>query len=135
MGYRTRTWEGNDQPFLDLYIGNVEADGEITRVRPFSNAVNSKYHDAMVAFSPDLREIYFTSNNYMDGKVRSSNLKIFRANVGSSGSRTNVQTLTINNDKFSTGHPFVSKDGKKLYYISDMPGGKGGTDIYVVTDQ
>jgi len=132
-GISNKTWEGNDQPFLDLYIGNVEADGEITRVRPFSNAVNSKYHDAMVAFSPDLSQIYFTSNNYMDGKVRSSNLKIFRANVGTSGSRTNVQTLTINNDKFSTGHPFVSKDGKKLYYISDMPGGKGGTDIYVVT--
>ena len=63
----------------------------------------------MVAFSPDLKEIYFTSNNYMDGKVRSSNFKIFRATVGSSGSRINVMTLPINNDKFSTGHPFVSK--------------------------
>jgi len=132
-GISSKKWEGNDQPFLDLYIGNVEPDGEITRVRPFSSAVNSKYHDAMVAFSPDLREIYFTSNNYMGGKVRSSNLKIFRANIGESGSRTNIMTLTINNDKFSTGHPFISKDGKKLYYISDMPGGYGGTDIYVVS--
>lgn len=132
-GISNKTWEGNDQPFLDLYIGNVEPDGEISRVRPFSSAVNSKYHDAMVAFTPDLKEIYFTSNNYMGGKVRSSNLKIFRGNIGESGSRTNIMTLTINNDKFSTGHPFVSKDGKKLYYISDMPGGYGGTDIYVVT--
>jgi len=132
-GISNKTWDGNDQPFLDLYIGNVEADGEITRVRPFSSSVNSKYHDAMVAFSPDLKEIYFTSNNYMDGKVRSGNLKIFRATVGSSGNRINVMTLPINNDKFSTGHPFVSKDGKKLYYISDMPGGLGGTDIYEVT--
>lgn len=132
-GISNKTWDGNDQPFLDLYIGNVETDGEITRVRPFSNSVNSKYHDAMVAFSPNLREIYFTSNNFMDGKVRSSNLKIFRATVSSSGNRINVVTLPINNDKYSTGHPFVSKDGKKLYYISDMPGGLGGTDIYEVT--
>lgn len=132
-GISNKTWEGNDQPFLDLYIGNVEADGEITRIRPFSNAVNSKYHDAMVAFSPDLSEIYFTSNNYMGGKVRSSNLKIFRATIGASGSKTNVMTLPFNNDKFSTGHPFISKDGKKLYYISDMPGGYGGTDIYEVS--
>ena len=131
-GISNKKWEGNDQPFLDLYIGNVEPDGEITRVRPFSNVVNSKYHDAMVAFSPDLSEIYFTSNNYMGGKVRSSNLKIFKATIGGSGQRTNVMTLPINNDKYSTGHPFVSKDGKKLYYISDMPGGYGGTDIYVV---
>ena len=132
-GISNKTWEGNDQPYLDLYIGNVEPDGEITRVRPFSSAVNSKYHDAMVAFSPDLTEIYFTSNNYMDGKVRSSNLKIFKATIGSSGIRTDIVTLPINNDKFSTGHPFVSKDGKKLYYISDMPGGYGGTDIYEVS--
>ena len=48
-GISNKTWEGNDQPFLDLYIGNVEEDGEITRVRPFSSAVNSKYHEAMVA--------------------------------------------------------------------------------------
>ncbi|MCA0933198.1 OmpA family protein [Lutimonas saemankumensis] len=132
-GISNKRWEGNDQPFLDLYIGNVEPDGEITRVRPFSSAVNSKYHDAMVAFTPDLKEIYFTSNNYMGGKVRSSNLKIFRASLTSSGVRNNIMTLPINNDKFSTGHPFVSKDGKKLYYISDMPGGMGGTDIYEVT--
>ena len=132
-GISNKTWEGNDQPFLDLYIGNLEADGEITRVRPFSSAVNSKYHDAMVAFSPDLKELYFTSNNYMGGKIRSSNLKIFRANIGDSGSRTNIMTLTINNDKYSTGHPFVSKDGKKLYFISDMPGGYGETDIYEVS--
>jgi outer membrane protein OmpA-like peptidoglycan-associated protein len=132
-GISNKTWEGNDQPFLDLYIGNVEPDGEITRVRPFSSAVNSKYHDAMVAFSPDLTEIYFTSNNYMDGKVRSSNLKIFKATIGTFGNRTDVVTLPINNDKFSTGHPFVTKDGTKLYYISDMPGGYGGTDIYEVS--
>ena len=132
-GISNKTWEGNDQPFLDLYMGNVEEDGEITRVRPFSSAVNSKYHEAMVAFSPNLKELYFTSNNYMGGKVRSSNLKIFRANIGESGSRTNIKTLTINNDKYSTGHPFLSKDGKKLYYISDMPGGYGQTDIYEVS--
>jgi outer membrane protein OmpA-like peptidoglycan-associated protein len=131
-GISNKKWDGNDQPFLDLYIGNVESNGEITRVRPFSNLVNSKYHDAMVAFSPDLTEIYFTSNNYMDGKVRSSNLKIFKATVGASGSRTNIMTLPFNNDKYSNGHPFVSKDGKKLYYISDMKGGYGGTDIYEV---
>jgi len=32
-GISNKTWEGNDQPFLDLYIGNLEKDGEITRVR------------------------------------------------------------------------------------------------------
>lgn len=131
-GISNKKWDGNNQPFLDLYIGRVESNGELTKVKPFSNALNSKYHDAMVTFSPDLKDIYFTSNNYMGGKVRSGNLKIFRATLGAGGIRNNIRTLPINNDKFSTGHPFITKDGKKLYYISDKPGGLGGTDIYVV---
>jgi outer membrane protein OmpA-like peptidoglycan-associated protein len=132
-GISNKKWDGNDQPFLDLYIGDVHENGEITKVKPFSSSVNSKYHDAMVAFSPDLKDIYFTSNNYMNGKVKSNNLKIFKASIGSSGNRINIVTLPFNNDDYSTGHPFITNDGKKLYYISDMPGGYGGTDIYVVT--
>ena len=61
-GISNRKWEGNDQPFLNLYIGDVTPDGEIEKVGNFSQAVNSKYHDAFVAFTPNLDEVYFTSN-------------------------------------------------------------------------
>lgn len=131
-GISGKKWDGNNQPFLDLYVGKLESNGEITKVKPFSGQVNSKYHEAMVAFTPNFKEMYFTSNNYMHGKMKSGNLKIFRASVGASGSRMNIVTLPINNDKYSTGHPYITKDGKKMYYISDMPGGLGGTDIYEV---
>ncbi|MDZ7613062.1 MAG: hypothetical protein U5K51_04640 [Flavobacteriaceae bacterium] len=40
--------------------------------------------------------------------------------------------LPFNNDNFSTGHPALSHDEKKLYFVSDMPGGYGLTDIFVV---
>ncbi|MEN8185720.1 MAG: OmpA family protein [Bacteroidota bacterium] len=131
-GISNKKWDGNDQPFLDLYIGDVQPDGEITKVRRFSNTVNSKYHDALVTFSPDLKEVYFTSNNYMDGKLRSGNLKIFRATIDNSGHWKDFKTLPFNSDKYDTGHPVLSTDGKKLYFVSNMPGGLGGTDIYVV---
>ena len=118
--------------FLDLYIGDVDQKGEINKVRRFSKSVNSKYNDAMVAFSPDLRDVYFTSNNYLHGELKSDNLKIFKATIGSNGNWTNIVTLPFNNDDYSTGQPSLSKDGKKLYFVSDMPGGYGGTDVYVV---
>jgi len=36
----------------------------------------------------------------------------------------------LNNDEYSVGHPALSPDGKTLYFVSDMKGGEGGTDIY-----
>jgi len=132
VGLSSKKWDGNDQPFLDLYIGDVESDGEITKVRPFSSTLNSKYHDAMVAFSPDLRYVYFTSNNSRQGR-KGGGIKIFRASVGSGGQWKDVMTLPFNSDKYDTGHPSVSKDGKRLYFVSDMPGGYGDKDIYVVS--
>ena len=131
-GVSNKKWDGNDQPFLDLYIGNVTAKGDITKVKAFSSDVNSKYHDAMVAFSPNLKDVYFTSNNYLHGKLKSNNLKIFKATVGKNGRWTNIISLPFNNDDYDTGHPMISKDGKKLYFVSNMPGTIGDKDIFVV---
>ena len=132
-GVSSKKWDGNDQPFLDLYIGDVSSIGEISNVKPFSKSVNSKYHDAMVAFSPDLKDVYFTSNNYLHGELKSSNLKIFKATIGNNGHWTDIVTLPFNSDDYSTGQPSLSKDGKKLYFVSNMPGGHGDTDVYVVS--
>ncbi len=131
-GVSKRKWDGNDQPFLDLYIGDVTSNGDIVKVKPFSNDVNSKYHDAMVAFSPNLKDVYFTSNNYMHGKLKSSNLKIFKATIGEDGRWTDIKSLPFNSDDYDTGQPMISKDGKKLYFVSNMPGTLGDTDIFVV---
>ncbi|WP_427873378.1 OmpA family protein [Flavobacterium sp. MMS24-S5] len=46
--------------------------------------------------------------------------------------RTNIQELPFNSDGYSVGQPSVSKDGKKLYFVSDMPGTIGSTDIFMV---
>ncbi len=132
-GISNKKWDGNDQPFLDLYIGNVDKKGEINKVRPFSKSVNSKYHDAMVTFSPDLKDVYFTSNNYMEGDLKTGGLKIFKATVSENGHWKDVVTLPFNSDSYDTAHPNLSKDGTKLYFVSNMPGGLGNSDVYVVS--
>ncbi|PIE48970.1 MAG: flagellar motor protein MotB [Flavobacteriales bacterium] len=131
-GIRNKIWDKNNQPYLNLYIGDLTSDGDITNVKPFSSAINSKYHDAFVAFTPDLKEVYFTSNNYMHGKLKSENLKIFKASVDSKGRWSDFSSLPFNNDDYDTGHPMISKDGKKLYFVSNMEGTIGDTDIFVV---
>ena len=44
----------------------------------------------------------------------------------------NIKELPFNDDVFSTGHPALSPDNKKLYFVSDREGGFGQTDIYEV---
>lgn len=131
-GLSDRRWKKNNQPFLNLYIGDVTSNGDIINVKPFSSDVNSKYHDAFVAFTPNLKEVYFTSNNYMGGKLKSNGLKIFRAAVGKKGNWKDFSSLPFNDDDYDTGHPMISADGTKLYFVSNMPGTIGDTDIFVV---
>ncbi len=45
---------------------------------------------------------------------------------------TNISEVPFNSEEYSVGQPALSADGKKLYFVSDMPGSIGGTDIFVV---
>ncbi|QOD62499.1 OmpA family protein [Polaribacter haliotis] len=131
----------NNKNFLDIYKVIKEKittnEGDNSDVRPmFTDEINSKYHESSVTFSPDRQTMYFTRNNYNKGVYKNdkkgyNNLKIYKS-VWVYNEWTNIEELPFNSNEYSTGHPSVSKDGKKLYFASDMPGGIGETDIYVV---
>ncbi|RDY59819.1 OmpA family protein [Flagellimonas nanhaiensis] len=132
----TRRYRWTNQPFLDLYVADAKNEGEdLTNPKKFSKTINTKYHEASVAFSPDEKTIYFTRNNYgkrlKRGKNGINHLKIYRSNFVD-GDWTEAVEVPFNSEDYSTGHPSISPDGKKLYFVSDRPGGYGETDIYVV---
>jgi outer membrane protein OmpA-like peptidoglycan-associated protein/tetratricopeptide (TPR) repeat protein len=125
----------NDKPFLDLFV--FDSSAILTkRITPFSKTINTRYHEGPVYFTPDNKTVYFTRNNYYQGK-RSYNQKgttglmIFKADLVN-GIWENVVPLPFNNKEYSVGHPALSPDGKRLYFTSDMPGAIGGSDIYYV---
>ncbi|MFK5957856.1 MAG: OmpA family protein [Lutibacter sp.] len=131
------TWKPNGQPFLDLFEGTVSTDGEITNVKKFSSNVNTKYHEADVTFTRDKKTVYFSRSNYFNGKYKKDTLGInriqmYKATVGPNNEWTNIENLPFNNDNYSTGQPTISEDGKTLYFVSDMPGTFGKTDIFKV---
>ena len=131
-------WKENDQPFLDLYIGDVAEDGEITNVSKLNKDVNSRYHEADVVYTNDLQTVYFTRDNYYQGKVNKDkdgmvNLAMFKADVVAPGEWKNIEPMPFNNPDYSVGHPALSPDNKTLYFVSDIPGGFGKTDIYKVS--
>jgi len=123
--------------FLDLFIGKMSFLTVVDDVRTFSKNINSKFHESSVSFSPDYNTIYFTRNNFNNGKLGATDanknivLKLYKA-TKVKGEWKNVEELPFNSDSYSVGHPSVSSDGKKLYFTSDMPGSIGLTDIFVV---
>lgn len=139
--YKTEKYGWNDQPYLNMQLGKIsETQSNVTFKERFGKDITTKYHEACIAFSPDEKTIYFTRNNY-NGKLKRdskgiNNLKIFSATASENSNGTvswkDIQELPFNSDDYSVGHPSVSKDGKKLYFVSDMPGTIGSTDIFVV---
>ena len=73
-----------------------------------------------------------TRNNKLDfDKKGTTHLKIYKATLVED-SWEDIKELSINDDVYSTGHPALSPDNKKLFFVSDREGGFGKTDIYEV---
>ncbi|RMA57596.1 OmpA family protein [Ulvibacter antarcticus] len=133
-GQRTHDW--NEQPFLDLYIiSNKSSEGK-KNIDELSGKINTKFHESTAVFTKSGDTIYFTRNNYTKGKYRkdangTNRLKLYRG-VKKENGNWEIEELPFNNNQYSVAHPALSPDGKTLYFASDMPGGKGGSDLYKV---
>lgn len=120
-----------DKVFLETFSGFIAEDYEIAYSKKVKMDFNSKFNQSNVAFSSDLKEVYFTQNHRSRNKG-AIKLKLFKASVSPTGQWKNIKQLPFNSDNFSCAHPTLSDDGLKLYFSSDMPGGFGGSDIYIV---
>lgn len=123
----------NDRPFLDLFSATVNNEGQLTNVEPFPEEINSKKHESNAVFTEDLKTMYFnrTGERVLVGNERIATVKLYKAEFD--GEKwTNVTMLPFSSDEYSVEHPALSKDGKQLYFASDMKGTLGSFDIFVV---
>ncbi|WP_452227395.1 OmpA family protein [Lacinutrix cladophorae] len=135
-----REYGWNEQPFLDLYEFTVEEDGTYQNESLLGSDINTKYHEGVVAFSPDGNTMYFSRESFYEkqyqkdslSNTKFSVLNLFKATKSGSG-WSNIEPLPFNSNNYNTDHPSVSADGKTLYFTSDMPGGFGQGDIYKTT--
>ncbi|MFK7051007.1 MULTISPECIES: OmpA family protein [Flavobacterium] len=129
-------WTGKS--FTNLYVADKNEIGDdLLKATRFSKAINSKYHEDSPVFTKDLKTVYFTRNNFNEGKVgrddkKIINLKIYRASLNSKGEWVNVVELPFNSDQYSVAHPALSPDEKTLYFASNMPGTYGESDLFKV---
>ncbi len=135
----TRRYKWNNEPFLDLYAAKINEESEdVKQAVKLSKKVNTKYHEASVAFTPDNETMYFTRNNYgkklKRDKAGVNHLKIYMSQKVN-GDWTEAVEVPFNSDDWSTGHPVLTPDGKQMYFVSDRPGSLGESDIFVVDIQ
>ena len=130
-------WTWNETQYLDVYKSNVDLQKELDNITLLNKEINTRFHEGPLCFSPDGKYVYYTRNNISKGKQRKDkkgiqNLQLFRATIDSLGNWKNEENLPFNSKDFSAGHPTISSDGHLLYFVSDMPGGFGGADLYKV---
>ncbi|MBG7630691.1 MAG: OmpA family protein [Bacteroidetes bacterium] len=129
-------YDWNNLPYLDLFQAEKTESGDLVNIKPFSKAINTKMHESNPTFTKDGKTMYFTRNNFIDGKKGKDNkkitrLKIYRAQLVDE-KWINITELPFNGDDYSTVHPALSADEKQLYFASDMPESIGSFDLFVV---
>jgi outer membrane protein OmpA-like peptidoglycan-associated protein/tetratricopeptide (TPR) repeat protein len=122
--------------WTNQYFTNLYEYSEKEKVKPLFGSVNSKYNESSAVFTKDRKMMYFTRNNYITKSLKTNSentvlLKIYSAKF-IDGKWGNIQELPFNNDSFNCAHPALSFDEKTLYFVSDMPGSFGASDLYKV---
>lgn len=134
---RKHKWTG--EYFTNIYNADLDpATGTTSKVNKFKSAINTKFHEASPVFTKDGKTVYFTRNNYINGKKGKDDnkitlIKLYKAELGNDNKWTNITELPFNSDNYSTAHPALSPDEKTLYFASDMPGTIGQSDLYKVS--
>ena len=135
------TYGWNEEPYLDILEVPVRTDGTYGDAFLLGEKINTKYHEGTVSFSPDGKTMYFSRESFFDNlfekdptsKNKFSVLNLYKATKNAAGGWDNIKSLPFNSNNFNNDHPSLSKDGKTLYFTSDMKGGYGLSDLYKVT--
>jgi len=124
---------------LDIYRATYNANGTISDAVAVDN-INTKWHDGPVSITSDGNTMYYGSESFNEKeftKDKEKNAKfgkIYLYKATKEGDNwSNVKPLPFNNRGYDVRNPSISKDGKTLYFSSNMPGGFGGEDIWKVS--
>jgi peptidoglycan-associated lipoprotein len=137
--YFTSTREdasGNDthgatgQNFADLFTSTLDRKGKWSVPVPVES-LNSEFEDGSPNMSSDFTTIYFT--RCKKGKNQQLGCQILSATAGGRDWSEPKVELEDLGDSVTSAHPAISPDGNTLYFVSDMPGGLGENDIWMVT--
>jgi outer membrane protein OmpA-like peptidoglycan-associated protein/tetratricopeptide (TPR) repeat protein len=134
-----KSYGWNGDPFLDVYSSIMGDSGAFSEPIPLKS-INHKRHDGPVTISADGNTMYFSSDSFREGlfeKDKNNHLKLGKNNLyvatKSGDAWTTIKSFPFNSKDYSLSNPSLSRDGKTLYFSSNMNGSIGGVDIWKVS--
>lgn len=132
----TSGWTGNH--YFKLYSQNENDNVKLVPIE-----AETDYHVGPASFTANGNEIYFAvtripkspdyqKDKIIENKLATVNIEIYSSRKDENGKWSSPVPFKYNNvNEYSNGDPYITADGQNLYFYSSMPGGKGGTDLYV----
>ena len=112
----------------DIFLSQKDDQGRWSKPQSIDSELNSDFDEGACCLSPDGRTMYLTQCKTDPTHPRYATIVVSER---SDATWTKPRELTISKDTTcSYAHPAVSPDGEWLYFVSDMPGGMGGLDIW-----
>ena len=117
----------------DIFFCQKDDKGKWSKPAPVEGGLNTEYDEGATAFTPDASKMFLTQCSTDPSYPRYAQIMTSQRSDASWSAPTKFD---LSRDTLSSfAHPAVSPDGKWLYFTSDMPGGKGGLDIWRVNIQ
>ena len=116
------------QKCTDIFLTKRDEKGKWLKTEKIESDVNSEYEDGACAFTPDGKEMYFTRCVIDEHYPRFAT--IYKS-TRSDAAWGKPEEVKISRDTLSVyAHPAVSPSGDWLYFVSNLPGGEGGLDLW-----
>ena len=114
----------------DIFLSEKDDKGKWSVPEAIGTGVNTEYDEGACCFTPDGKEMYLTQCTTDPSSPRYAQIVTSPRADAAWGKATKLE---ISKDTLSCyAHPAISPDGEWLYFVSDMPGGMGGLDIWRV---
>lgn len=121
-------YERTGKNYDNIYASENSGKNRWSKPVPLNKDINTAYNEGAASFDPENRILYFTQCNGPKGKENSC--KIYETQNEGNSWTAPKEVMIPNPDSNIIGHPSISKDGSRLYFVSDMKGGFGGKDIW-----
>ncbi|MCK5440948.1 MAG: OmpA family protein, partial [Maribacter sp.] len=125
------TYIPSGESYLDIYIGHINANGNVISANPFTQIRESKFHKATPYFSEELEKLFYVLSNVQGGELLFDENGKNALAIAMSDTKGNIGYL-LKDLSTSFYYPFFEAKSSRLYFAADFEDGFGGTDIYYV---
>jgi len=135
-GILKKKYHWDNTYYLNLYYSRQSGKKSFTIPELFEKDLNTPYHEGPAVFYNQNRKMILNRNQSVNvvgaEDAYERHLALYDAAVDEGKSTWKLTLLPFNDPTYSYAHPWISENGDTLYFVSNQPGGYGGTDIYRV---